>query len=331
MTTLEKAPVSAGFQDRAGTRKVTNTVRNWALPILIVLVFVIASVTVPEFFKFETIRAILLAASITGIIAVGMTAVTLSGNLFSLGVTASTVFSGVIYVWVGQATGSMFVAAIVAVVSAVAIGVLQGFIVGLGLNTVIVTLAAGSIIYGVTAILTKGEVVQAEGVSLEGFATFQVLGIPLPVCIFILFTALAWFLTEHTLIGRNVHLLGANKNAARNSGISPMGTTVWAFVAFSLGIGIAAVLQASQMHQIQADNLPGLTMDVVAAVLVGGTAVAGGDGSPVKSAIGALFIATITQVMVLLSIPQGPRYFVLGLVVLALVVVLHLLRKAGTR
>ncbi len=329
MTTTEK--ISIRFQDLSSVRRRTDAVRNWALPILIVLVFVVASATVPEFFKFETIRSILLLTSITGIVAVGMTAVTLSGNLFSLGVTSSAVFSGVIYVWVGQATGSMYAAAAVAIVAAVVIGLVQGFIVGLGLNTVIVTLAFGSIIYGLIAILTKGEVVQAQGVNLEGFATFQIFGIPLPIYIFVVFTALAWFLTEHTLIGRNVHLLGSNKNTARNSGISPMGTTIWAFTAFSLSIGIAAVLQTSQMHQIQADNLPGLTMDVVAAVLVGGTAVTGGDGSPVKSAIGALFIATITQVMVLMSIPEGQRYFVLGVIVVALVVVLHLLRKAGTR
>jgi ribose/xylose/arabinose/galactoside ABC-type transport system permease subunit len=306
-------------------------IRDWALPILILMVFLVASVSVPEFYKFETIRAILLATSIIGIIAVGMTAITLSGNLFSLGVSASAVFSGVIYIWVGHSTGSMYIAALAAIAAAVVLGIVQGFIVGLGLNAVIVTLAAGSIIYGVTAIMTKGEVVQAESASLEGFATFQLFGIPLPIYIFILFTALAWFLTEHTLIGRNVHLLGSNRHTARNSGISTMGTTIWAFTAFSLGIGIAGVLQASQMHQIQADNLSGLTMDVVAAVLVGGTAVAGGDGSPIKSAIGALFIATITQVMVLLGIDQGPRYFVLGVVVVVLVIVLHLLRKAGAR
>jgi len=323
--------VTTNFEERAGLRRVANVIRNFALPILIVLVFVVASFTVTDFFKFETIRAILLATSITGIIAVGMTAITLSGNLFSLGVTATAVFSGVIYVWVGQATGSMYVAALVAIVAALVVGIIQGVIVGLGLNAVIVTLAAGSIIYGTIAILTKGEAVQAQSVDLSGFATFQIFGLPLPIIVFILFTALAWLLTEHTLIGRRVHLLGANKNTARNSGISPMGTTVWAFVAFSLAIGIAAVLQVSQTSQIQADNLSGLTMDVVAAVLIGGTAVTGGDGSPIRSAIGALFIATTTQVMVLAGVPEATRYFVLGAVVVALVVVLHILRKAGSR
>jgi ribose/xylose/arabinose/galactoside ABC-type transport system permease subunit len=149
--------------------------------------------------------------------------------------------------------------------------------------------------------------------------------------VFIIFTALAWFLTEHTLIGRNVHLLGANKETARNSGISPRATTVWAFIAMSLGFGIAAVIASAQIHSVQADQLPNLTLDTVAAVLVGGTAVTGGDGSPIKSAIGALFIATIAQIMVLTSVPDGLKQLILGIVVVALVVILHVLRKAGSR
>jgi ribose/xylose/arabinose/galactoside ABC-type transport system permease subunit len=305
-----------------------DIVRAWALPILIVGVYVVASLTVPQFFTFETIRAILLAASITGIIAAGMTALTLSGNLVSLGVTASVVLSGVVYLAVGGVTGNIFIGAAAAIATALLVGLIQGYIVGLGLNPVVVTLAAGAIIYGATAILTGGEVVAGTG-DLSLFATFAIWGVPLPVIVFVVFTAVAWFLTEHTLIGRHVHLLGSNKRAAKNSGISPMTTTIWAFLAFSIGIGIAAILQAAQTLQVQADNFPELTMNVVAAVLVGGTAVTGGDGSPVKSAIGALFIATITQIMVLVGIPQGTRYFVLGVVVVVLVITLHLLRKAS--
>jgi ribose/xylose/arabinose/galactoside ABC-type transport system permease subunit len=213
----------------------------------------------------------------------------------------------------------------------VVVGIVQGYIVGLGLNPVVVTLAAGAIIYGSTAIMTGGEVVIASRRELGVFATFPIFGIPLPVYILVVFTAVAWFLTEHTRLGRDLSLLGANKGTARNSGISPLGTTIWAFLAFSVGIGIAAVLQAAQTLQVQADNFPELTMNVVAAVLVGGTAVTGGDGSPIKSVIGALFIATITQIMVLVGIPQGTRYFVLGLVVVALVITLHLLRRAISR
>jgi ribose transport system permease protein len=322
---------STVFQERAGFRQAMNRVRNAALPLLIIAVYIIASIAVPQFLTFETIRAILLATSVTGIIAAGMTAITLSGNLFSLGVTASVVLSAVVYLSVGSSTGNIYLGALAAILTALVLGLGQGYIVGLGLNPVVVTLAAGAIIYGATAIVTGGEVVAARSNTLGVFATFAVVGVPLPVIVLIGFTAVAWFLTDHTRIGRNIRLLGSNKQTARNSGISPMGSTIWAFLAFSVGIGVAAVLQAAQTLQVQADNFPELTMNVVAAVLVGGTAVTGGDGSPVRSVIGALFIATITQIMVLVGIPQGTRYFALGVVVVALVIILHLLRKASTR
>lgn len=330
MTTTET--ISVGFQNRAGTRSLINFLRNWALPILVVLLFVLSIFLVPKFAELTTIRAIFLQTSLIGICAVGMTALTLSGNMFSLGVTPTVILGAMVYIWVGEGTTSMWLGAAAAIIVVLILGIIQGFIVSLGLNAVIVTLAVGSVIYGITAIVTKGALVEpSEKVDLAGFATFDVFGIPLPIVVFIVFTALAWFLTEHTLIGRNVHLLGANKETARNSGISPRATTVWAFIAMSLGFGVAAVIASAQIHSVQADQLPNLTLDTVAAVLVGGTAVTGGDGSPIKSAIGALFIATIAQIMVLTSVPDGLKQLILGIVVVALVVILHVLRKAGSR
>lgn len=329
MTTVQGAAV--GFQERAGLRRTMDSIRNYSLPILIALVFVVASLSVPQFLTFETVRAILLATAITGIMAAGMTAITLSGNLFSLGVTPSVVFSGVLYLWVTNATDSMWAGALAATAAALVLGLVQGFIVGLGLNPVVVTLGAGAVVYGSTAMMTSGEVVAADSRGAGRFATFAVVGVPFPVIALVVFTAVAWFLTERTTIGRDVHLVGCNKDAARNSGISLMGTTIWAFLIFSVGIGVASVLQVSQTLQVQADNFPELTMNVVAAVLIGGTAVTGGDGSPVRSVIGALFIATTTQIMVLVGVEQGRRYFVLGIVVVVLVVSLHLLRRAGSR
>jgi ribose/xylose/arabinose/galactoside ABC-type transport system permease subunit len=330
MSTTEA--MSVGYQNRAATRKSMNILRNWALPLLLVLLFVISALLVPNFSELTTIRAIFLQTALIGICAVGMTALTLSGNLFSLGVTPTVILGAMVYVWVGEASKSMWIAAAVTIVAVLVTGVVQGFIVSLGLNAVIVTLAVGAVIYGVTALVTKGALVEpSEKVDLAGFATFAIFGIPLPVIVFVVFTAVAWLLTQHTLIGRKIFLLGANKSAAEISGISPRATTVWAFILMSFGFGIAAVLASAQIHSVQADQLPALTLDTVAAVLVGGCAVSGGDGSPIKSAIGALFIATVAQIMVLLSVPDGLKQLVLGIVVVALVVILHVLRKAGSR
>lgn len=330
MSTTET--MSVGYQNRAGTRKSVNFLRNWALPILVVLLFAISALFVPKFSELTTIRAIFLQTALIGICAVGMTALTLSGNLFSLGVTPTVILGAMVYVWVGEASKSMWVGAVATIAVVVVTGIIQGFVVSLSLNAVIVTLAFGSVIYGVTALVTKGALVEpSEKIDLAGFATFAIFGIPLPIIVFVVFTAIAWFLTQHTLIGRNIFLLGANKSAAETSGISPRATTVWAFILMSFGFGIAAVLASAQIHSVQADQLPALTLDTVAAVLVGGCAVSGGDGSPIKSAIGALFIATVAQIMVLLSVPDGLKQLVLGIVVVALVVILHVLRKAGTR
>ncbi len=311
--------------------KAVHAITTWALPAMLLLVCVVAAIAVPGFASFANIRAILINTAVVGIIAVAMTAITISGNFFSLGVAQTTVLAGILFLTFSGLSGSVLVGLVVAVVASVVLGVIQGLIVGSGLNPVITTLAVGAIVYGIVSITTAGQVVTAGSVDVTWLATWSLFGLPLPVYIFVVFTAVAWFLTEHTLIGRNVHLLGSNKATAQNSGISVRGTTIWAFVAFTLGVGLAGALNAAQLRQMQANDLATLTMDVIAAVLVGGTAVSGGEGSPLRSALGALLIVLLGNIMVLFGLETGWRVFLLGLVVVLLVTVLHVLRKAGSR
>jgi ribose/xylose/arabinose/galactoside ABC-type transport system permease subunit len=108
-------------------------------------------------------------------------------------------------------------------------------------------------------------------------------------------------------------------------------TTIWAFIAFAVGIGVAGAVNASQLHQMQANDLAGLTMDVIAAVLVGGTAVSGGEGSPTRSALGAVLIVALGNIMLLHGLDTGWRVFLVGGIVVVLVAVLHVLGKVSTR
>lgn len=322
-TTIQITPTK-----RAKTARLIST---YALPAAVILVYAVAALAVPGFGSFANTRAILINTAVVGIIAVAMTAITISGNFFSLGITSTTVFAGIIFLTVAGTTGSVLGGLGAAVIVSVLLGVVQGLVVGSGLNPVITTLAVGAIVYGIVSITTAGQVVTAGSVDVTWLATWSLLGLPLPVYVFILFTAVAWFLTEHTLIGRHVHLLGSNRETARNSGISVRGTTTWAFIAFSAGIGIAGALNAAQLRQMQANDLTNLTMDVIAAVLVGGTAVAGGDGSPLRSALGALLIVLLGNVMVLVGLEIGWRVFLVGAIVVILVALLHVLKKVGSR
>lgn len=325
------ASTGTNFTALSPRSSVIRFVNSYALPLLVAAVFTVSAISTPDFATFANIRAILINTSIVGIIAVAMTAITISGNFFSLGIASSTVLAGIVFLTVSGLTGSALAGLGAAVVLSVALGILQGLIVGAGLNPVITTLAVGSVVYGLVAITTKGAVVTAGSVDVGWLATWNLLGIPLPVYVFLSFTAVAWFLTEHTTIGRNIHLVGANRATARNSGISVQATTIWAFIAFGIGLGVAGALNASQLHQIQANDLTGLTMDVIAAVLVGGTAVSGGEGSSTRSAVGALLIVALGNIMLLHGLDHGWRVFLVGAVVMVLVVVLHVLRKVSAR
>ena len=229
------------------------------------------------------------------------------------------------------ASGSVFVALLVTLAASLALGLVQALIVGAGLNPVITTLAFGTIVYGLVAVGTGGEVVTAGSVQITWLATTDVLGLPLPVVVFIVLTALVTFLSEKTVVGRRMRLLGQNRATAALSGISVMTATIMAFASLSVGAAVAGALSAAQLRQMQANDLPNLTMDVIAAVLVGGAAVSGGEASPVRSALGALLIVILGNVMLLQGLTSGERLFGVGGVVVILVVVLHLVRKAGSR
>jgi ribose transport system permease protein len=142
----------------------------------------------PSFLSVDNIRAILRNAAIVGIVAVGMTPVTLSGNFVYLGITQSAMLAMVAFVAMLGAGWGVVPAVIAVILLLVAVGMLQGAIIAAGLNPVITTLAAGAIIFGVVSELTRGGIVRAGGNAID-WDQASIAGVPVEVLIFI-FTAL---------------------------------------------------------------------------------------------------------------------------------------------
>ncbi len=307
---------------------------DW-LPFAIVVgvaavVVLIAVFVTPNFLTVDNIRAILRNAAIVGIVAVGMTPVTLSGNFVSLGITQSAMLAMVSFVAMLGAGWGVVPAVIAVILLLVAVGMLQGAIIAAGLNPVITTLAAGAIIFGVVSELTRGGIVRAGDNAID-WDQASVAGIPVEVLIFILFTALVTFVMQRTVMGRETTLIGANRATAEISGISFTRVTTLAFAIFSVGLALAGIINGAAFGQATAVSFPGLTVDAIAAVLVGGTAIQGGRGSPFRSAGGAVLIAIISNMMVLNDFSTGGRLAVQGGVVVVIVVLLDLLRRSGGR
>jgi ribose/xylose/arabinose/galactoside ABC-type transport system permease subunit len=115
------------------------------------------------------------------------------------------------------------------------------------------------------------------------------------------------------------------------SGISVGRAAVWSFALLGLTVAIAGIVTAIQVGQANASMLDTLTIDVASAVLVGGVAIQGGAGSPAQAAVGALFIALVSNLMVLNGFSAGARDIVSGLLVVGAVVAMHVFSERGTR
>lgn len=313
------------------SRRISQELARWSLPIILVALVLIAAITTSAFLTFDNFRGVLINTSITGIVAVGMTAFTLSGNFFSMAAGQSTMLAAVIYLEVASSGASPWFGAVLAIVVLIAIGVIQALVIAEGLNPIITTLATGTIIYGLVTWRTNGAVIDAPHGGAGLIATGTFLGVPALVYVFFIFTAVTSFWIERTVSGRHVVLVGANRLSARVSGLSVRMVTIWAVIVMSVGMAVAGILSAGELGQVTANSLPSLSVDAIAAVLVGGTAIQGGEGSPIRTAIGALIIVILQNVMILHSLTPGAQIFAEGILVVVVVVALHLLRRVGAQ
>jgi ribose/xylose/arabinose/galactoside ABC-type transport system permease subunit len=272
-------------------------------------------------------RGILINTSVIGISAVGMTAVTLSGNLVSLAVSQQAMLSALVFLALLGAGSPLWVALLLTIVALTVVGLFQGVFVSAGLNPMITTLAVGAVIFGGATLATGGVVVSAPGADFRWLALSSPLGLPLPIYIFIVFTVIVTLVMDRSVLGRKTLLVGANPRTARLSGLSFQTATLAAFALLGIGTALSGIVTAAQTGQITTEDLSTLTSDVIAAVLVGGTAIQGGFGSPLRSALGALMIAIFTNVMVLHDFAHGWRMAAVGVLVVGMVSLLHVLRK----
>lgn len=309
------------------SRRNAELVTRWSLPALLLLTLIVATATTPGFLSFDNIRGILINTAVIGISAVGMTAITMSGNLVSLGITQQGVLGAIAFLALQAGGANVWIAALATILLLALVGAIQGVFVAAGLNPMITTLAAGAVIFGVATMATGGNVVSAPGASFRWIALASPLGLPLPIYLFVAFTIVATLYVDKTVSGREILLVGANRATARLSGLSFARATITAFVIFGVGTALSGIVVAAQAGQATTLDLVTLTSNVIAAVLVGGTAIQGGFGSPLRSALGALMIAIFGNVMVLHDFEHGWRLAAVGALVIAMVSLLHILRK----
>jgi ribose transport system permease protein len=264
---------------------------------------------------------ILLMTAVNGILAVGITFIIVTGGIdLSTGtvMTFASVMTGVFIT-------NMGLPGWLGIVGGILSGAVCGFVNGLsiaklGLPPFIATLGMMNITKGLNLVISGTKPIYfTDFPSFMAIATKPILGIPLGVIIFFAVALLASFVLSKTIIGRYTFAIGSNEEAARLSGIS---TSNWKVAIYSLSggiFGIAGIVMASRLSSAQPALGPGYEMDAIAAAVIGGASLSGGEGSIFGTVIGAFIITVLTNGLRMLSVPQEWQMVVTGLIVIGAV------------
>jgi ribose/xylose/arabinose/galactoside ABC-type transport system permease subunit len=277
---------------------------------------------------------VLRAGAMLGIIAFGMTAVIIAGEI-DLSVGAGAALAGTIVAWFSGVLADSLggaAAALIGFVAAVAVGFVVGFSVGkfrqwFNVPSFICTLALFTALRGFANLITGGFPLTTFPPGFDFFGGGYLLGIPFPVYIFALTFAGMHFLMNFTSFGRAVYAVGGNMEAARLSGID-----IWWVKSMTLGLtgvmtAISGTLIASQIGSGTGTTATGLELDVIAAVIIGGTSLFGGKGRIWGTLIGVLFLGCISNGMTLLNVSEYWQYVVRGGIILGAVLLNQVLER----
>jgi ribose transport system permease protein len=293
----------------------------------IVALLIIGGLTTPSFLTLENLMVVIRAASITGIIAIGMSYITISGNLFALSAEELAILAACVFAFLMRADYGLVISVSVTLIFAAGSGAIQGGVISSGGDPIITTLAFGALFRGFASLVSDNKNILLGTKAAEWLGTGRPLGIPTQSWAFVILTLVAWFVLRRTRFGRQLILIGANRLAAKGSGLRVGQASVIAMTFFGICCGLAGVSAAAQFGLAVANLFSGLTIDVIAAVLVGGIPLKGGQGSPVQAALGAVFIALLQNFMLLHSFTTGQRMFVIGSLVALATIGFHLLQK----
>lgn len=272
---------------------------------LIVFSVIVAFIN-SRFMTTSNILNILRQTSINAVIATGMTFVILTGGI-DLSVGSILGFSGAVAAMMLASGVDSLIAIPTALVVGLIAGGLNGVLISKGkLQPFIVTLATMTMLRGATLVFTDGKPIgtgfEANSKLFAWFGNGYVLGIPVPIIVIIVTFLVALFVLTQTKIGRYVYALGGNEEATKLSGISTDKVKIFVYAISGMMAALAGIIITSRLSSAQPTAGSGYELDAIAAVVLGGTSLAGGTGTIVGTMIGALIIGVLNNALNLMDV-----------------------------
>jgi ribose transport system permease protein len=322
MSTIEKLPETAAPPGRGTPARdfAARIARQAGLLGVIVVLGIGFGIARPFFLDGGNMINVLLQAAVVGILALGQTFVLLTGGIdLSIGsvVAVAAVCSGLM---------SHSLPAPIAVLGGIAIGALCGLVNGLlititRITPFIITLGTMGIFAGLALIIAGGQAVYGIPTGFSDVLAGGVAGIPIPVLLFILLTVISALVLKFTTFGEYLTAIGGNSEVARLAGIAVGRNTALAYVVAGGSAGLAGAILTARLGAADPTLGGDLLLTAIAATVMGGTKLAGGEASMIGAAFGAVLIATLTAGLTTLNVQAFYQQVAVGAaIILALVV-----------
>jgi len=306
-------------------RRLSN---SGALVSLLVLIGLVSIVS-PSFRNPTSLLLIGFDASFIGIVAAGQTLVILTGGI-DLSVESMVGFSSVIAAVLisgstasaGQVAGGFpsWLAMLIAIGIGGLIGLFQGLIItGLNIHPFIVTLGFFSILQGAALVITNGSPINIKTDplidTLQGSVGIGNIKLAVPLLIMLAIYGVLWVLLRHTRFGRYVYAIGGNETATRLSGINVARVKIAVFGLSGMLAAISGILVMGRLQTGAYQNGTDYTLTSVAAVVIGGTALAGGSGGVWGTVVGVFIIKVVQSALVYLDVSSLAQRIVIGTII----------------
>jgi ribose/xylose/arabinose/galactoside ABC-type transport system permease subunit len=320
---MNRRPTAGAGPDAAAPPDASHARLDWLFSwgqIIGIVILLAAILTTPGFLASPSILSLLTTVSFIGCVAVGMTLITVSGNIMSFALGATVGTTAMVFILAANQLG-FGPGLLVGLMFGSLLTGLQGLLIGwVRANPIIISIAALALIYGVTQAFAEKGTIYADPGTFPALVKGKVAGVPIEFIVFVLSALIAQFILSFTRFGRNLFMVGSSFRAAEAIGIRTWRTITGAYLWAGFFTSLAGIMLAIRYDSANMDYGAAYDYDAIAAVLVGGTAISGGHGSALRTFAGAMVIAAVQVMLLLKGLRQEWQYLAAGLIVLAVIV-----------
>jgi Ribose/xylose/arabinose/galactoside ABC-type transport systems, permease components len=287
--------------------------KQYGMVFTLVLLIVIASILSENFLTMSNVINVLRQVCVNGILAIGMTFVIISGAIdLSVGSTIGAV--GMVIMILTPQIG-MFPAIIAGILFAAVVGMLNGYSIYRGMPPFIMTLSTMTMLQGFAYVISQGQPFPGTDERYKFIGQGFIGPVPMPVILFIALVALSQFVLRKTRIGRSIYAVGGSVEVARLSGINIMKVRMAVYAVSGVMAAVASIVLTSRLFSCEPLVGNNYQSDAIAATVIGGTSMSGGEGSVLKTVTGVLIIGILSNILNLMRVSSYIQVIVKGLII----------------